>query len=104
MLQDGQPYKFADGETMTITFLSTEGKGSVPATVAKDGSFTVQDPGLPAGAYKVVVNSNLAGGGYVDKLGGAFSEANTPLKVDIPAGNAAPVVEIDLGKKTVTVK
>ena len=105
VLQDGQPYKLADGEVVTITFTSTEGKGTASATVAQDGSFTVQGEGLAPGSYTVNVISNLTKSKdqYADKFSGAFTGPNDPLKVDI-GPEASPTLDIDLGKKTVTKK
>ena len=106
VLQDGQPYKLAEGERTTITFTSTEGKGSASATVVTGGSFTVQGEGLAPGSYMVNAISNLTtspANYYADRFSGAFNGPNNPLKVDI-GSDATPFLEIDLGKKTVTKK
>jgi hypothetical protein len=106
VLQSGQPYKFADGEQMSITFNSTAGGESASADVDKDGSFTVPGPGLPSGTYKASVVSSMVGPDvpanwkYKDRLNGAFSGPNSPLQVEVGTERSLSLV-VDLGLKTV---
>ena len=106
VVTDGQPYKFADGETMSITFNSTFGGPTASADVQKDGTFAVTGP-LPAGTYKINIVSPLRGPNvpaaqqYRDRLRGAFGEAASPLRVEL-GSERAPNLTIDLGRKTVT--
>jgi hypothetical protein len=106
VVADGQPYPFADGERMSITFQSTSGGPTAAADVQKDGTFAVTAPRLPAGTYKVNVVSPLRGPRvpaaqqYQDRLGGAFGESASPLKVEM-GGERVPSLTIDLTRKTV---
>ena len=105
LLLNGQPYKLGEGESVSLAFSPTEpGKGSGQATVAKDGSFTVEQ-GLEPGSYQVVLLCMVSTGNGppADKFGGAFSGSSSPLKVDI-GSESSPFFEIDLAKKTVTKK
>jgi hypothetical protein len=107
VVTDGQPYKFADGENMSITFHPASGGPTASADVQKDGTFAVTGPRLPAGTYTVNVVSPMTGPNvpaarqYRDRLGGAFSEAASPLKVEIDR-ERVPNLTIDLARKTVT--
>jgi len=106
LLTDGQPYKLVDGESVAVTFNSTEpGKGSAAATVAQDGSFTIQGDGLQSGSYMISVLSTNTNSEekYRDKFNNAFNGASSPLKVDI-GPESSPTIDIDLGKKTATKK
>jgi hypothetical protein len=106
VVADGQPYTFADGERMSITFNSTFGGPTASADVRKDGTFAVTAP-LPAGAYKINIVSPQTGANvpaaqqYRDRLRGAFSESASPLRVEI-GSERAPNLTIDLSRKSVT--
>jgi hypothetical protein len=107
VVTDGQPYRFADGEHMSLTFHSTFGGPTASTDVQKDGTFAVTGPRLPAGTYKVNIVSPMTGPNvpaarqYHDRLGGAFGEAASPLKVEI-GSERVPNLTIDLAKKTAT--
>jgi hypothetical protein len=107
VVTDGQPYKFADGENMSITFNSTFGGPTASTDVQKDGTFAVTGPRLPAGTYKINIVSPRTGPNvptaqqYHDRLRGAFSEAASPLRIEI-GSERGPNLTIDLTRKTVT--
>ena len=102
LLMNGQPYKLADGETMSITFSSLEpGKTAASATVSQDGAFAVQGQGLNPGSYVIsVISTNSKASGaerYNDKFNNAFNGARSPLKIDI-GSEASPFIAIDLAQ------
>jgi hypothetical protein len=107
VVADGQPYPFADGEKMAVTFRTTFGGPTASAEVRKDGTFAVTAPALPAGTYKVNLISTMTGPDvpadqkYKDRFGGAFGEAISPLQVEV-GGESAPNFTIDLTRKTAT--
>ncbi len=108
LLMNGEPYKLADGETVSITFSSLEpGKTAASATVAQDGSFAVEGEGLQPGSYVVsVISNNLKAFGaekYNDKFKSAFKGASSPLKIDI-GSQSSPSIAFDLGTMTATKK
>ena len=87
---------FGSGGTMGDSFFAIYS----PA----DGTFKVGGPdgkGIVPGKYRISVSKGAMG--QPDELKDAFSRDKSPLTVDIPAASSA-VVEVDLDKKTATVK
>jgi len=56
VVKGGSPYTLAEGEGITITLVSEDGKTNCSGKVEKDGSFTLLGPSggaVPPGKYKV---------------------------------------------------
>ncbi len=107
ILDGGKPLKLLPEETVRISFISVEGNGKNAGSteMKEDGSFTINGPagkGLPAGKWKVTLNSEIYGGGdnrFADK----FDSEKTPFTIDL-AGSGTENFEIDIRTRKITKK
>ncbi|HEY1380713.1 MAG TPA: hypothetical protein VGF55_28180 [Gemmataceae bacterium] len=109
VLVDGQPGRPVSLYDFDLKFLTVEGVGpgkrSYLAEFKDDGTFVLNGSigkGIPVGRYKVIFNGKVydAAGKPTNKYVPVFTEAKTPLEVEIT--DATKEITVDLEKKTVT--
>jgi len=104
LLQNGKPFKILPDETIKIVFMSAEGEGKVAggANVKEDSTFEIIGPsgkGLPAGNYKVSLNSEIYGGSGTDRFAEKFEMTYTPFLATVAAGGPQNFeLDLDTGK------
>ena len=108
LLQNGKPFKLLPDETIKIVFMSAEGDGKVAggADVKDDSSFEIIGPsgkGLPAGNYKVSLNSEIYGGSGSDRFAEKFEMTHTPFLATV-AADGPQNFELDLGTRKIVKK
>lgn len=106
VLKGGEPLKVRNQEIgvgmVEVVLIPASNPANSERTLAKpDGTFEILGPGkgLPPGDYKLAVYQRDQGPG-TDLLGGAFSEAKTPITVKLSESNVGgqmnlEVIELD---------
>jgi hypothetical protein len=106
LLQGGKPIKLLKDETIRISIVeAAEGKNTGGSDVKEDGSFEIKGPsdkGMPAGKYKVVITSEIYGGGG-NRFAEKFDAEVTMLYADV-SGSGTDNIEVDIGTRKVTKK
>lgn len=111
LLQNGTPYRIAQGDEVEVMLMgdSAEGKpvwtsGTFdPAT----GTFRFLGPigkGVLPGKYKMAVSIREYMKGGPDRLKEEFSQRSTPLAFDVTEGPSPQRIAVDVGTKTVTAR
>jgi len=96
VVNKGQPYSVSDKGLFQITLFADDGKTYATESKA-DGTFTVIGPdrkGAPPGKYHVSVEAMDPYQQKVDKLGGKFAGAKSPLSVEITSADKELVVDV----------
>jgi hypothetical protein len=107
---DGRPCRPVSLYDFDLTFLTVEGVGPgkrrYMAEFKEDGSFVLNGSigkGLPTGRYKVIFNGKVfdAAGKPTSRYVPVFTEAKTPLEVEVT--DDSKEITVDLERKTATV-
>lgn len=109
LLQNGQPLKVLPGEEITVTFFRDAPEGQKPVGAsgvvqAADATFTIDGPhhkGIPAGAYRVSLTSQVAGVYDKEDRFVALSRNKPPLTAEVGSEEGQTFV-VDLGAWKVT--
>jgi hypothetical protein len=106
VVKDGAPIQVKSGDMLNISFQSKAGDSAVhPATLAADGSFTVDGPGkkgIPPGKYTLIISLTSGGSDpaslqHMDQLNKQFaavkgkefevgSEPDQKITIDVTRG------------------
>lgn len=102
ILKGGEPLKVPNQDIgvgmIEVVLIPTSNPANSERALAKpDGTFELIGPGkgLPPGDYKLAIYQRDQGPGS-DQLGGAFSEAKTPISVQLSDSNVGGKMNLDV--------
>lgn len=97
--KNGAPLTLEEGESVTITLKSEDGKSTYTSGVAPDGTFSIQKPAggpIPPGKYRVHYVDQLAPSPYTKKTGFNISK-DLPEPWDVSSSSSS--FTLDIAKK-----